>query len=169
MAQRLVAFADSNVFLRAILVAGSANEHVVRLAGAGIFLLFTSRSVVLEVEQVILRKLDRNWHGFDAALASWSTISNSVITVVPDVPNWERLIVQESYLPLLRHAADVPILATALHVHPDVILSGNREHFNDAVARKADIPIMSCEEFLIQVSQSVIEALSFSEPSLIDE
>lgn len=169
MAQRLIAFADSNVFLRAILVAGSANEHVIRLAGVGIFLLVTSRSVVLEVEQVLMRKLSRNWRGFDAAISAWTKISHSVITIVPDVSNWERLIVQESYLPLLKHAADVPILAAALHVHPDVILSGNREHFNDAVALKAEIPIMSCEDFLIHVSQLVVAALSARQATANDE
>lgn len=29
-----------------------------------------------------------------------------------------------------------------------VVLSGNREHFNDKVAAKAGIPMLSCEEFI---------------------
>lgn len=53
-----------------------------------------------------------------------------------------------SYIALMRHKNDIPILACALTIKPFVVLSGNREHFNDKVAAKSGIPMLSCEEFI---------------------
>jgi hypothetical protein len=54
------------------------------------------------------------------------------------------------YIGVMRHKADIPILAAALECVPPVhvILSGNTEHFNDAVATKCGVPIGSCVQFI---------------------
>ncbi|MFA7336383.1 MAG: hypothetical protein WC028_06330 [Candidatus Obscuribacterales bacterium] len=53
-----------------------------------------------------------------------------------------------SYIALMRHKNDIPILACALTIKPFVVLSSNREHFNDKVAAKSGIPMLSYEEFI---------------------
>jgi len=57
---------------------------------------------------------------------------------------------KKKYLALMRHLADILVLAVAIEVKADSILSGNRKHFNDKTSRKCGIPIYSCQEFLRQ-------------------
>ena len=54
----------------------------------------------------------------------------------------------KKYLGVMHHQADIPVLASALEVEPNMILSDNREHFNDRVAERCGIRIYSAEEFL---------------------
>jgi hypothetical protein len=74
------------------------------------------------------------------------------LEVVPDaVPELVRQ-TYHSYIALMRHKNDIPLLACALTIMPYVVLSGNREHFNDKVAAKSGIPMLSCEEFLQRIA-----------------
>jgi hypothetical protein len=58
--------------------------------------------------------------------------------------------VYEKYIGAMRHKADIPVLAAAIDCNPPpyVILSNNREHFNDLVSVRCGIKILSCAEFL---------------------
>ena len=81
-----------------------------------------------------------------AEFTNMRRLSNLVVLSDP-APNIVRLIYKD-YISVMRHKADIPVLAGALQAKPDIILSGNREHFNDLVAAKCNIPMMSCGEFL---------------------
>jgi len=56
----------------------------------------------------------------------------------------------------MRHKADIPVLAAALSMDPapHVILSGNRDHFNEAVAQRCGVQICSCQEFIEFISEA---------------
>ena len=58
--------------------------------------------------------------------------------------------VYKKYIGVMRHKADIPILAAALECLPPVhvILSGNTEHFNEAVATRSSVRICSSVEFI---------------------
>ncbi len=75
-------------------------------------------------------------------------VKETNLFVHQDVAADEVRSVFKTYLPLMRHKNDIPVLAVALRCKPDYILSNNREHFNDAVAEKCGIRILSCAEFI---------------------
>ena len=56
------------------------------------------------------------------------------MTILPDPPTQIVQEAYERYIATMRHKADIQILAAAILAKPNMILSGNREHFNDLVA-----------------------------------
>jgi len=83
-----------------------------------------------------LRKLNRSPDLLSVIIERWeATLKKTNLIRLPDPP---IAIVKETsslYLSAMRHQADIPILAAAILAKPSVILSGNREHFNDAVSQ----------------------------------
>jgi hypothetical protein len=53
---------------------------------------------------------------------------------------------------LIRHAADVPILLSAVASKPDWLLTHNTKHFTQAVAKRADLRIATPAEFFRTLS-----------------
>jgi predicted nucleic acid-binding protein len=146
-------FADSNVFVEDLFVEDSAASVVMDMVAAGSYRLCTCQTVISDVERAILKKLGKEPEQLDQFVSDWHQLKHEVnLQVVPDaVPELVRQ-TYYSYIALMRHKNDIPILACALTVKPYVVLSGNREHFNDKVAAKSGIPMLSCEEFLQRVA-----------------
>jgi hypothetical protein len=48
---------------------------------------------------------------------------------------------------LIRHAADVPVLLSAIRSRPDWLLTHNQRHFTPAVARRTKLRIATPGEF----------------------
>ena len=142
-------FADSNVFIQALVVVDSAASIVIRMADAGQFAIVTSASVKGEVERALAGKTQHNAIERDKVFQRWNTIVSTLNLTVHDDPAADAVrACYNTYLPLMRHRNDIPVLAAALDCKPDYILSGNREHFNDAVSKRCGIPIFSCSEFI---------------------
>ena len=146
-------FADSNVFIEDLFVENSAASVVMDMVAAGSYRLCTCQTVISDVERAILKKLGKEPEQLDQFVSDWQQLKQEVnLEVVPDaVPELVRQ-TYHSYSALMRHKNDIPILACALTIMPYVVLSGNREHFNDKVAAKSGIPMLSCEEFLQRVA-----------------
>jgi len=142
-------FADSNVFVEDLFVEDSAASVVMDLVAAGSYRLCTCQTVIHDVERAILQKLSKAPELLDQFVSDWQKLQQEVnLQVVPDAtPELVRQ-TYNSYIALMRHKNDIPILACLLSVKPYVVLSSNREHFNDKVAAKSRIPMLSCEEFL---------------------
>ncbi|MGI0133803.1 MAG: hypothetical protein ACREBW_02440 [Candidatus Micrarchaeaceae archaeon] len=142
-------FADSNVFVEDLFVADSAASLVMDMVAAGSYRLCTCQTVINDVERAILQKLSKTPELLDQFVSDWSELQHEVnLQIVPEAaPDLVRQ-TYNSYIALMRHKNDIPILACALTIKPYVVLSGNREHFNDKVAAKAGIPMLSCEEFI---------------------
>jgi len=119
------------------------------MVAAGSYRLCTCQTVIDDVERAILQKLGKAPELLDQFISDWQQLRQEVnLQVVPDaIPDLVRQ-TYNSYIALVRHKNDIPILASALTIKPYVVLSGNREHFNDKVAAKSGIPMLSCEEFL---------------------
>jgi hypothetical protein len=47
---------------------------------------------------------------------------------------------------------DLPVVVSALHARPDWVISSNRVHWNDQLARSTGLRILSPSEFLSQLS-----------------
>jgi hypothetical protein len=105
----------------------------------------------------IVGKLGKNPDRLDQAITNWKKLKDDIRLIVLEDPDTATVLAtRDKYLGVMRHKADIPVLAAALSMkpHPHVILSGNREHFNDAVAQRCGIKICSCQEFIEFISEA---------------
>jgi predicted nucleic acid-binding protein len=146
-----VLFADSNVLIEALLIPQSAAYIVVEMVARGAFYLATGQICIEDTEDAIVSKLKNKPDELDETIASWEKLkAETRLIVLPDADpafvkaTWDR------YLGVMRHKADIPVLAIALSIkpQPQVILSGNRDHFNPKVEERCGIKICSCQEFI---------------------
>lgn len=56
---------------------------------------------------------------------------------------------------LIRHAADVPVLLSAVASRPDWVLTHNTKHFTQTVARRTGLRIATPVEFFQALSKSI--------------
>lgn len=148
---RPVLFVDSNVLIESLFLPGSAAAVIAELTALRRFEFFTCRICVDDVEEVIMSKLKVKPRSLDLAINEWEKLKHDTRLIVLEDPSTHHVeITRANYLPLMRHMADIPVLAAALQMHPKprCILSGNRKHFNDSVASKCGIDIFSCTEFI---------------------
>jgi hypothetical protein len=57
----------------------------------------------------------------------------------------------------MRHALDIPVLAAAIELQPDLILSDNTEHFNERMSERCGTAIWSCKEFLTHLVAGTVK------------
>lgn len=142
-------FADSNVFVEDLFIKDSAASVIINMVAAGYYQLCTCQTVINDVERAILQKLIKTPELLDQIILDWHQLQQEVnLQVIPDAKPELVRETYNSYIAIMRHKNDIPILACALTIKPYVVLSGNREHFNDKVAAKSGIPMLSCEEFI---------------------
>lgn len=142
-------FADSNVLIEGLFIPASHASIVVKIVATGAFKLATCKPAILDVENTILKKLNTSPEHLDIVLELWHSIQKrTMLTVFPAAPHEIVKQTYDDFIALMRHEADITILAAALAAKPAVILSNNREHFNNAVAKKSGIQIFSCAEFI---------------------
>jgi hypothetical protein len=55
----------------------------------------------------------------------------------------------------IRHAADVPVLLSAIASRPDWVLTHNTKHFTPAVARRSGLRIATPVDFFCEISKSL--------------
>jgi len=147
-------FLDSNVLIEALFLPWSAAAAVIDLAIDNTFHVATCQQVIDDVERAILSKLKKLPEDLDIIIQRWETLkTDSRLAVIADESLDSANRIYDKYMKLMRHKADIPILAVAIKLKPDAILSGNREHFNNAVAHKCGIRICSCAEFLELIAQ----------------
>jgi hypothetical protein len=56
---------------------------------------------------------------------------------------------------LIRHAADVPVLLSAIQAQPDWLLTHNTQHFTAAVAKRTGLRIATPAEFFRALAQEL--------------
>jgi predicted nucleic acid-binding protein len=151
-------FLDSNVLIESVFLPDSAASAIIKLTANGTFDVFTCQPVITDVENAILKKLKNNSERLNKIIDRWEGIlSEGQITVFPAPADQIVQKTYKLYISAMRHKADIQILAAALLAKPDVILSGNREHFNDLVAHRCGIRICSCLEFIEGLATSSIQ------------
>lgn len=146
-----VLFADSNVMIEALLIPHSAAYVVSEMVARGVFDLATCQICIEDTEDAIVNKLKDKPAELDDAISSWEKLkADTRIIILPDPKPAFVKEIWDNYLGVMRHRADIPVLAAALAMEPPpkAILSGNREHFNQKVEERCGINIFSCQEFL---------------------
>ncbi len=148
----LLAFLDANVLVEALLIQSPPAVSIMHMAAMGSLRLLTCRLVIHDVEEEILSHAAKDKIGIDYIVDAWQQLLKRTNLIIRANPSAKNVIAtKQTYLPLMRHLADIPVLAAAIESKPDLILSGNRKHFNDKTAIKCGIPIFSCKEFLNQL------------------
>jgi len=150
-----VLFADSNVLIEALLIEHSA-AYVVEMVARGVFDLATCQICIEDTQDAIVAKLKNKPDELDETIAGWEKLKvDTRLIVLPDPGAAFVKQTGDKYLGVMRHKADIPVLAAALGMKPPphVILSGNRDHFNPKVEERCGIKICSCQEFIEFISE----------------
>ena len=145
-----VLFVDSNVLIEAVSFPLSAAAIITDLVASGTFDMATCALAVEDAERAMLNKI-LNADELNIVVQRWAKLKIQIrLQILPDPSLKEVKEAYEKYIGVMRHKADIPILASALSCKPTpfVVLSNNREHFNDMVAAKCGIKILSCPELL---------------------
>ncbi len=142
-------FADSNVLIEALFIPASPASLVIKIVTTGAFKIATCKPVIRDVERAILNKLSKHPDRLDIVLEEWQNMqSHTKLKIFPTPPTDFVEKTYFNFISSMRHEPDIIVLAAALLAKPAAILSGNWEHFNNAVATKCGIPIFSCAEFM---------------------
>jgi predicted nucleic acid-binding protein len=141
-------FFDSSALFAGIVSASGASRALLLLAEAGQVAITVSEQVVAETERAIARKIPRALPEFREAIRATG------LRIVRD-PSPDEI---ETYMDIIVHQADVPIIVAAMRVKTDYLVTLNRRHFLDdpAVADRSKLRIGAPGDALAWVRQYLV-------------
>ena len=138
-------FLDSNVLTGGIVAPWGLDKAVLSLCAARICRLVLAEVVRQEVEDNLL------YHATalpsqeaEQVLADYTTLLTLARPERIPLPDLQDVIRAR---PLIRHAADVPVLLSAMQSQPDWLLTHNTAHFTPAVATRTGLRIATPRRF----------------------
>ncbi|MGA2431800.1 MAG: PIN domain-containing protein [Candidatus Acidiferrum sp.] len=151
--ERVRVFLDSNVLTAGIVSAWGLDKAVLSLCAARICRLVLAEAVREEVEENLLIRLG----GMDSGDAN--SVLDSYVHLIalmkPEIVPFPDQAEVMAGRHLIRHAADVPVLLSAMASRPDWLLTHNVKHFTPAVARRTGLRIATPVEFFRALSNSL--------------
>jgi hypothetical protein len=112
-----------------------------------------------EVERNLLKKVfavGHDRHFADHLLADYDKfIQLAKLEIIP-FPDPQLVLASRH---LIRHAADVPVLVSAIEAKPDWLITNNTEHFTQDVAHKTGLRITTASGFFRNLVESSLENL----------
>jgi len=148
--RRIRLFLDSNVLTGGIVSPWGLDKAVLSLCAARLCRLVLAEIVRDEVEENLLLHAER-LPALDADELIEHYRRLVKLTDPEIVPYPEKTLVQ-SNPHLTRHAADVPVLLSAMFSKPDWLLTHNTKHFTQAVANRTGLRIATPVEFFRTLS-----------------
>lgn len=146
-------FLDSNVLTGGILSAWGLDKAVLSLCAARICDMVLAEYVREEVEEnLLVRAATFSPKEAEQVLRDYTKLLKlarpEIIPLPPaqDVAKARRLIA---------HAADVPVLLSAINAKPDWLLTHNTKHFTPQVAQRTGLQIGTPADFFQQLSQGI--------------
>jgi predicted nucleic acid-binding protein len=151
--KRLRLFLDSNVLTGGIVSAWGLGKAVLSLCAARICRFVLAEVVREEVEENLLRRLS----GVDAKGANkvLSDYARLIALTKPETISYPDEASVKAGRHLIRHAADVPVLLSAIASRPDWLLTNNTKHFKAAVPARSGLRIATPAEFFRAISHSM--------------
>jgi hypothetical protein len=138
-------FLDSNVLTGGMVAPWGLDKAVLSLCAARICRLVLAEIVRLEVEDNLLSHAAAlPSHEAEQVLADYTTLLTLARPERVPLPDAQDVVRAR---PLIRHAADVPVLLPALHSQPDWLLTHNTAHFTPAVATRTGLRIATPRTF----------------------
>lgn len=142
---KLRLFLDSNVLTGGIIADWGLDKAVLSLCSARICRLVLAEVVRLEVEDnLIIRASTFDAEDAEQVLEDYVKLIELARPEIIPPPSAAEVARSRH---LIRHAADVPVLLSAIHSKPDWLLTHNTNHFTPAVARRAGVRIATPGEF----------------------
>jgi predicted nucleic acid-binding protein len=148
--RRIRLFLDSNVLTGGIVSPWGLDKATLSLCAAKVCKLVLAEAVCDEVEENLLLHAERlPLLDADRLVEDYRRLIK--LTSPELVPYPEKQLVQSSRS-LIRHAADVPVLLSAMASKPDWLLTHNTKHFTKAVAQRTALRIATPAEFFRTLS-----------------
>jgi predicted nucleic acid-binding protein len=151
--ERVRLFLDSNVLTAGIVSTWGLDKAVLSLCAARICRLVLAEAVRDEVEEGLLIRLS----GLETAAANrvLDDYARLIALMKPEVVPYPGQDEAKAARHLIRHAADVPVLLSAIASRPDWFLTHNTKHFTPAVARRTGLRFATPAEFFRALSDSI--------------
>jgi predicted nucleic acid-binding protein len=151
--RRLRLFLDSNVLTAGIVSAWGLDKAILSLCAARICRVVLAEAVRDEVENNLLTRLGMLESG--EANDMLDNYSRLIALMKPEVVRYPSSAEVKAARHLIRHAADVPVLLSAMASRPDWFLTHNTKHFTASVARRAGLRFATPVEFFGALSKSI--------------
>ena len=146
-------FLDSNVLTGGILSEWGLDKAVLSLCAARICRMVLAEYVREEVEENLLsRAAGLSPADADQVIDDYSTLLKLARPEIIPLPLALEVALSRH---LIRHAADVPVLLSAIQAQPDWLLTHNTRHFTLAVAKRTGLRIATPAEFFRALAQEV--------------
>jgi predicted nucleic acid-binding protein len=149
--RRIRLFLDSNVLTGGIVSPWGLDKATLSLCAAKVCKLVLAEVVRDEVEENLLLHAER-LPSLDADQVIDDYRRLLKLTNPELVPYPDSDLVRSSRH-LIRHAADVPVLLSAMASKPDWLLTHNTKHFTKAVAQRTSLRIATPAEFFQALSE----------------
>lgn len=148
--RRIRLFLDSNVLTGGIVSPWGLDKATLSLCAARVCRLVLAEVVRDEVEENLLLHAERlPTLDADQLIDDYHRLMK---LTKPEVVPYPRQDLVRSSRHLIRHAADVPVLLSAIASKPDWLLTHNTNHFTKAVAERASLRIATPAEFFRALS-----------------
>lgn len=148
--RRIRLFLDSNVLTGGIVSPWGLDKATLSLCAAKVCRMVLAEIVRDEVEENLLLHAER-LPSLDADQLIEDYRRLMRLTSPEIVPYPDQDLVRSSHH-LIRHAADVPVLLSAMASNPDWLLTHNTKHFSETVAQRTSLRIATPAEFFRTLS-----------------
>jgi predicted nucleic acid-binding protein len=146
-------FLDSNVITGGIVAPWGLDKAVLSLCAARVCRLVLAEAVRDEVEENLLLHAQRR--AMPDAEQLIEDYRRLVKLTAPEIIPYPSADLVRRSRHLIRHAADVPILLSAMAGQPDWLLTNNTRHFTPTVARRAGLRIAKPADFFRVLAASL--------------
>jgi hypothetical protein len=150
---RVRLFLDSNVLTAGIVAPWGLDKAVLSLCAARVCRLVLAAAVRDEVEENLLLHVARL--GRPDAARIWRDYDRLLALTDPEIVPYPTEEEVKSARHLIRHAADVPVLLSAIHCRPDWFLTHNIRHFTKTAAARAGLRIATPVDFFRALATSL--------------
>lgn len=148
--RRIRLFLDSNVLTGGIVSSWGLDKATLSLCAASICRLVLAEVVRDEVEQNLLLHAERLPQiDSDQLKKDYRCLAK---LTNPELVSYPAADLVRSNRQLIRHAADVPVLLSAMASRPDWLLTHNTKHFTKTVAQRTALRIATPAEFFKALS-----------------
>ncbi len=143
--RRIRLFLDSNVLTGGIVSPWGLDKAVLSLCAARVCRLLLAEVVRDEVEEKLLLHAGRmSAKDADHLIDDYHRLLQLIRPELVPYPGRDLVF---SNRHLIRHAADVPVLLSAMACKPDWLLTHNTKHFTRAVGERCELRIATPEHF----------------------
>ena len=143
--RRIRLFLDSNVLTGGIISPWGLDKAVLSICAARVCRLLLAELVRDEVEENLLLHAGRMpGNDADRLIDDYHELLRLIRPDLIPYPT-KDLVVSNRHL--IRHAADVPVLLSAMACKPDWLLTHNTKHFTRAVPERSELRIATPEHF----------------------